>query len=204
MAVTATINVSGVAALRYILVDTTTFYFTGAVDGQKLRLTLQQDGTGSRTVVSGNTPGIMQPSATANDDSTQELIYDAATNTWSGVPQQLSPGSLVLNTTTTNTSLAWTKGLYGISGSSAVTLTITNPTAGPPGIGNDGEIMYFTLLTAQAHVITMATGTTINGSSTTATFTAHIGNALALMALGGKVYIVGANNIGTFAGVVLT
>jgi hypothetical protein len=204
MAVTATINVSGIAALRYVLVDTTTFYFTNGVDGQRLLLTLQQDGTGSRTVVSGNCPGIMAPASGANQDTTMTLVYDAVNNTWNGVPQQLAPGGMVLNTTTTNTSLNWTKGLYGISGGSAVTLTITNPVAGPPGVGNDGEIMYFTLLTAQAHVITMATGTTINGSSTTATFTAHIGNALALMALGGKVYIVGANNIGTFAGVVLT
>lgn len=192
MAVTATLNVSGVAALRYILVDTTTFYFTNAVDGQRLVLTLQQDGTGSRAVVSGNCPGIFQPSSSANVDTTMTLVYDAAQNSWNATSAKVTVGSAAtLQTTTTNTSLNWTAGLYGISGAAATTLTITNPVSGPPGVGNDGEIMYFTNLTAHAHAVTMATGATINGSSTTVTTAAAIGNAVGLMANAGKVYIIG-------------
>ena len=206
MAVTATINVSGVAALRYILVDTTTFYFTNAVDGQRLTLTLQQDGTGSRTVVSGNCPGIIQPSSSANVDTTMTLAYDSAQNSWNAVSSRVTVGSTaVLQTTTTNTTMNWTAGFYGISGAAATTLTITNPVAGPPGVGNDGEIMYFTLLTAHAHAVTMATGTTVNGASTTVTATgAVIGNGFALLALGGKVYTIAGMNITTTSGVTFT
>jgi hypothetical protein len=193
MAVTATINVSGIAAIRYILVDTTTFYFTGAVDGQKLTLTLQQDTTGSRAVASGNTPGIMQPSATASSDTTQQLIYDAATNTWNGTPQQLAPGSLVLNSYTTSTTIAWARGTYAFTSTSTFNLTVTNPVAGPPGVGNDGEVMIFTNLSAKTNGVTMGTTQTINASSTSVAMAGTVGTAVALQAWGGKVYVVAAS-----------
>jgi hypothetical protein len=193
MAVTATLNVSGVAALRYILVDTTTFYFTNAVDGQRLVLTLQQDGTGSRAVVSGNCPGIMSPGATANTDTTQVLAYDSATNTWNGVPQQLAPGGLALNSYTTSTTISWAKGTYAFTSSSTFTLTITNPTAGPPGAGNDGEIMTFVNLSAKVNAVTMGTTSTVNSASTTVTMAGAIGNGFSLQAWGGKVYVVAAS-----------
>lgn len=192
MAVTATINVSGVAALRYILVDTTTFYFTGAVDGQKLTLTLQQDSTGSRTVVSGNCPGIMPPAATANTDTTMILAYDAATNTWNGVPQQSAPGAMALASYTTSTAIPWGKGTYAFTSSSTFTLTVTNPIAGPPGTGNDGEEMIFVNLSAKTNAVTMATTSTVNASSTTITTAGAIGNSVTLQAWGGKVYVVAA------------
>ena len=187
-----TTNVSGVSAIRLILAAATTqLYFTGAVDGQQLNLTLQQDATGGRLVTSGNCPGLVQPSATANDGTTMTLIYDSTTNTWNTPIDSVTMPSQVLQTTTTNTSIAWTRGLYLISGAAATTLTITNPVAGPPGVGNDGEIMIFTNGTAHAHAVTMATGTTINKSSTTITTAAAIGNAVQLMAFGGNVYICG-------------
>jgi hypothetical protein len=200
---TATINVSGIAALRYYLTAATTFYFTGAVDGQKLRLTLVQ-GSGAYTVTSGNCPGIMQPSATSGDDSTQELCYDAATNTWNQVPQGNVAGTLVQNTYTTNTTISWAKGTVLLSGSAAMTLSITNPTAGPPGIGNDGEIMWFGVRSAHAHKITMLTTQSINGSSTTAAFVGVVGEALGLMAFGGNVYIIAGNAISTNGGITLS
>jgi hypothetical protein len=191
MAVIATINVSGVAALRYILVDTTTFYFTNAVDGQKLRLTLQQDATGSRTVASGNCPGIMQPSPTANDDSTQELAYDSASNTWNAVPQQLSPGSLVAQSFTTNASISWAKGLVLLQ--STLTLTITNPVAGPPGVGNDGEVMIFASTgTTGVKTITMTKTQTVNGTSTTVANAGASTDGVQLMAFNGNVYVIQA------------
>jgi len=199
MAVTATINVSGIAALRYILVDTTTFYFTGAVDGQQLRLTLQQDATGSRAVVSGNCPGIIAPNATAGDDTMQLLTYDAANNTWDCQLTSNYGPSQALLTTTTNTALAWTRGLYAISGAAATTLTITNPVAGPPGVGNDGEVMLFTNTTAHAHAITMTTTQSINKSSTTITTAAAIGNAVQLMAFGGNVYVLSTQGVTTLS-----
>ena len=191
MAVTATINVSGIAALRYILVDTTTFNFTGGVDGQKLRLTLQQDTTGSRVVVSGNCPGIMQPSATASDDTTQELVYDSATNTWNAVPQQLSPGAMATQSFTTNTSIAWAKGLVLLS--STLTLTITNPVAGPPGVGNDGEVMIFASTgTTGVKIITMTKTQTVNGTSTSVSNAGASTDGVQLMAFGGNVYVIQA------------
>jgi len=193
MAVTATINVSGVAALRYILVDTTTFYFTNAVDGQRLVLTLQQDGTGSRTVSSGNCPGIIQPAATASTDTTQVLAYDSASNTWNGVPAQLAPGAMALNSYTTSTTISWAKGTYAFTSSSTFTLTITNPTAGPPGTGNDGEVMAFVNLSAKTNAVTMGTTSTVNASSTTVTMAGAIGNGFALQAWGGKVYVISAS-----------
>jgi hypothetical protein len=196
MAVTATLNVSGVAALRYILVDTTTFYFTNAVDGQRLVLTLQQDGTGSRAIVSGNCPGIMSPAATANTDSTQVLAYDSATNTWNGVPQQSAPGGLVLNTTTTNTSIAWARGSWLCSGT--LTMTITNPVAGPPGTGNDGETMIFIQQAASALKLTMGTTQTMNGTSTSVITAAAVGS-IAIQAWGGKVYITAAEGATTLS-----
>jgi hypothetical protein len=186
MAVTATINVSGIRALRYILVDTTTFYFTNAVDGQKLTVTLQQDATGSRTIVSGNCPGLIAPSATATDDTTSELTYDASNNTWNSTPAASAPGALQLNTTTTNTALAWSRGTYLASG--ALTYTITNPVAGPPGVGNDGEVMLFISQAASVVKITMGTTSTINGTSTSIVTAGANGDAIALVAWGGKVY----------------
>lgn len=199
-----TINVSGVAALRYILTANTQFFFTGAVDGQKLRLTLQMDSTGGWTVSSGNCPGIMQPNGTASLDTTQELIYDAATNTWNGVPQQLAPGSVAFTTFTTNSTITWQKGTVILSGAAAITLTITNPTSGPPGTGNDGEVMTFVVGTAHAHKITMATTTSINASSTSATFVGHIGEAMVLEAQTGNVWVTAQSTISTNGGVTLS
>lgn len=196
MAVTITQPVSGVAALRIILTDVTTLYFTGAVDGQKLRLTLQQDGTGGRLVVSGNCPGIQQPNQTANLDSTQELIYDAQTNTWNAVPQKNAPGSLMLNTTTTNTSISWAAGTWLCSGT--LTLTITNPVSGPPGVGNDGEEMIFVQQAASALKLTMGTTQTMNGTSTSVVTAAAVGG-IVLQAWNGKVYIVGAQGTTTLS-----
>lgn len=192
MAVTATINVSGIQALRFVLVDTTTFFFTNAVDGQKLRLTLQQDGTGSRTVVSGNCPGIMAPSSIANDDSTQELVYDSASNTWNGVPQQVAPGAMILNSFTTSTTIAWARGTVAWTSTATFTITVTNPVSGPPGIGNDGEVMTFVNLSAKTNAVTMGTTSTVNASSTTITTAGAIGNSFQLQAWGGKVYIIAA------------
>ena len=189
MAVTATINVSGIAALQYNLVDTTTFYFTNAVDGQILTLTLQQDATGSRTVVSGNCPGIMQPAPTAGVRTAQRLRYDAVNNAWGAIPQQLYPGSMALNSTTTSTTISWGKGVWLITSSSTITFTITNPVAGPPGVGNDGEVMTFLSQAAGAIKITMGTTQTINGTSTSLLGTGANGNSLSLQAWGGKVYI---------------
>lgn len=199
MAVTITQNVSGIGALRIILTDVTTLNFTNAVDGQRLVLTLQQDATGGRTVVSGNCPGIIQPSATANDDTTQVLTYDSANNTWDSSLINNASLSQVLQTTTTNTSLNWTRGQYAISGAAATTLTITNPVSGPPGVGNDGETMYFYNVTAHAHAITMATTQTVNKSSTTVTTAGAIGNAVALQAFGGNVYVIAASGVITLS-----
>lgn len=201
MAITATINVSGVSGLRYVLTDNTTFYFTNAVDGQNLLLTIQQppSGTGPFTVTSGNCPGIVQVSSLAGKDTTMEMVYDSLNNTWNCIPGANNAGTMFFQTTTTNTSLNWTRGIYGISGSGATTLTITNPVSGPPGVGNDGEIMYFNNLSAQAHVITMATTQTVNGSSTTITTNAAIGNAVALMAFAGNVYVLGARGTITYS-----
>src|SRR5271154_1629860 len=163
-----TTSVSGVSALRIILAASNTYYFSNAGDGQKLTVTFQQAATGSGpfTGTSGNCPGIVPVSSLAGDDTTFNLVYDSLNNTWNGTPSQVTAGSMFFQTTTTNTALAWTRGIYGISGAAATTLTITNPVSGPPGVGNDGEVMIFTDLTAHAHVITMATTSTVNASST--------------------------------------
>ena len=195
-----TTNVSGVNAIRLLLATATTqLYFTGAVDGQQLTLTLQQDATGGRLVTSGNCPGLVLPSATANDDITQVLVYDASNNSWDTSLVGVTATSQTLNTTTTNTSLAWTKGAYAISGAAATTLTITNPVSGPPGVGNDGEVMWFTNTTAHAHAVTMTTTQSINKSSTTITTAGAIGNSVQLMAFGGNVYVVSASGVTTLS-----
>ena len=187
---TNTINVSGVAALRFIMTSNDTYFFTNGVDGQVLKLTLQQDGTGSRTVTSGNCPGIMQPATGANQDTTMYLIYDAAVNNWNAIPNQTPSGAMFLNTFTTATTIAWARGTVALSGAAVTTLTITNPVSGPPGVGSDGEIMWFTATTAHAHAVTMGTTQSINGSSTTITIAGAIGNAFGIQAWGGKVYIL--------------
>lgn len=193
---TNTINVSGVAAIRWIMTSNDTYYFTGAVDGQVLKVTFQQDGTGSRTVTSGNCPGIMQPSTAANVDSTQLLIYDATQNSWNALPQQNSPGSLVLQTTTTNTTIAWQKGTWLVSGT--LTMTITNPVSGPPGVGNDGETMIFVQQAASALKLTMGTTQTMNGTSTSVITAAAVGS-ISLQAWAGKVYITTAQGATTLS-----
>lgn len=196
MATTVTKNVSGVAALRLLLADLTTLYFTNAVDGQRLLLTLQQDATGGRLIVSGNTPNIGQPNQTATVDTTYLLTYDAAQNAWNSVPAKLAPGSLNLNTTTTNTSIGWAAGTWLCSGT--LTLTITNPVSGPPGVGNDGEIMYFVEQAASALKLTMGTTQTMNGTSTSVITAAAVGS-IALQAWAGKVYIIAAEGTTTLS-----
>lgn len=196
MAVTITQNVSGVAAIRFILTDTTTFNFTNGVDGQRLLVTLQQDGTGGRTVVSGNCPGLIQPNGSANTDTTFQLVYDSTQNAWNGVPAQLAPGSLLLNTTTTNTTIAWARGTWVVSGT--LTMTITNPVAGPPGVGNDGETMIFVQQAASALKLTMGTTQTMNGTSTSVITAAAVGS-IQLQAWAGKVYITAAEGTTTLS-----
>lgn len=190
---TNTINVSGVAALRFVMTSNDTYYFTNGVDGQVLKLTLQQDGTGSRTVTSGNCPGIIQPATGANQDTTMYLVYDAVNNTWNGMTQQLAPGAMLLNSLTTSTTMAWARGTVAWTSTATFTITVTNPVAGPPGVGNDGEIMYFVSLSAKTNAVTMGTTQTVNASSTTVTLAGAIGNAVGLQAWGGKVYIVSAS-----------
>ena len=133
----------------------------------------------------------MQPSATASDDTTQELCYDAATNTWSGVPQQLAPGAMATQSFTTNASISWAKGLVLLQ--STLTLTITNPTAGPPGVGNDGEVMIFASTgTTGVKTITMTKTQTVNGTSTTVANAGVSTDGVQLMAFGGNVYVIQA------------
>lgn len=196
---TVTTNVSGIAAIRIILTANNTYYFTGAADQQQLTVTWQQDGTGGRTVTSGNCPGIIQPTATANDTTTFTMVWDASDNTWTTPMDAVTASSQVLQTTTTNTALAWTRGIYLISGAAATTLTITNPVSGPPGVGNDGEVCWFCNGTAHAHAITMTTTQSINKSSTTITTAAAIGNAVGLMAFGGNVYIISTQGTTTLS-----
>lgn len=190
---TNTINVSGVAALRFVMTSNDTYYFTNGVDGQVLKLTLQQDGTGSRTVTSGNCPGIVQPATGANQDTTMYLVYDAVNNTWNGMTQQLAPGAMFLNSFTTSTTIAWARGTVAWTSTATFTITVTNPVSGPPGVGNDGEIMYFVNLSAKTNAVTMGTTSTVNASSTTVTLAGAIGNAVGLQAWGGKVYIISAS-----------
>ncbi len=195
-----TTSVSGVSALRIVLAASNTYYFTNAVDGQKLRVTFQQaaSGSGPFTVTSGNCPGIVQVASGAGQDTTFEMVWDSLNNTWIPLQSANNNGNAFFQTTTTATSLAWTRGIYGISGAAVTTLTITNPVSGPPGVGNDGEIMYFNVLTAHAHAVTMATTQTVNGSSTTITTAGVIGNAVALMAFAGNVYVIGSSGTITF------
>lgn len=187
----ATYNVSGVAALRILLSTATTqLFFTNAVDGQVLQLILQQDGTGGRLVTSGNCPGLLQPSTLANDDSICTLIYDASINEWGAIAEQLAPGALAVKAYTTNASIGWARGLVTLSGT--LTLTITNPVAGPPGVGNDGEVMIFSSIGAGVQKVTMTTTSTINASSTSASNAGAVGDGFQLMAFGGNVYLVEA------------
>ena len=64
-----------------------------------------------------------------------------------------APGAQLLNSYTTNTSIAWARGTYAFTSSSTFTLTVTNPTSGPPGVGNDGEIMTFVNLSAKTNAV---------------------------------------------------
>lgn len=193
MAVTATINVSGVAALRYILVDTTTFYFTNAVDGQKLTLTLQQDTTGSRAVASGNCPGLQQPSPTASDDSTQVLIYDSASNTWNSAPASLiggvGPQTITYGASGPGLAINKNAGTCILTGAGVVAATLVQPVAGPPGVGDDGVILRIVSASAHAHtVITSADG--IGPAADTLTFAA-VGAGVSLQAYGAIWYLIG-------------
>jgi len=189
-----TTNVSGVNQLRILLSTATTqLYFTGAVDGQQLTLTLQQDATGGRLVTSGNCPGLVLPSATANDDTTQVLVYDASNNSWDTSLVGVAANSMALSAKITTAAIAWSKGLYTLGSSGAITETVTNPVSGPPGVGNDGEVMTFCNITAHAHAVTMATASTVNAVNTTITTAGAVGNAFSIMAFSGNVYIVAAS-----------
>ncbi len=189
---TQTINVSGISALRWILTGNDTFYFTNAVDGQKLLVTFQQppSGTGPYTPVSGNCPGLIGISQVSSDDTTIALVYDSTNNTWNGLPNQFSPASFVVSSTTTTSSIAWTRGLFLVTASAAVTLTVTNPVSGPPGVGNDGEVMLFVGQAAHAIKLTMGTTSTMNGTSTSIVNDGGTaGQSYALLANAGKVYL---------------
>lgn len=190
---TVTTNVSGVRALRILLTGNNTYYFTGGVDGQKLTLTMQQDGTGSRTVTSGNCPGIVAPAATASTDTTCELVYDASVNLWVAAINQVPAGAGTSFSYTTSSTISWARGTYFFTSTSTFALTITNPVAGPPGTGNDGEIMTFCNLSAKTNSVTMGTTQTVNASSTSVQMAGAIGNGFSLQAWGGKVYIVSAS-----------
>jgi hypothetical protein len=199
MAVTSTINVSGVAQLRYILVDTTTFFFTGAVDGQKFILILQQDGTGGRTVVSGNVPGIPQPDQAAAADTIYFLVYDAASNDWAVEDVGALDSSGALTAYTVAGAITVQPGLNTIGGASAQAYTLAAPVSGAQANGGqDGLTMVFTTVSAFAHTITTPANK-INGSLHIITFTgATAGLTITLQASGGVWYVI-ANSGGTLS-----
>lgn len=88
-------------------------------------------------------------------------------------------------------------GSYAITKGSAAALTLAAPTSGSQASGGqDGLRILVTSNTAFAHVIT-ATGLLQTGATAvnTATFAAHAGATVELMAYGGKWNVVAANAV---------
>jgi|FreactTroBogLake_1042271.scaffolds.fasta_scaffold02908_10 hypothetical protein len=191
-----TINVSGIAELRFVLAANTQFYFTGAVDNQKLRLILQQPVSGGPfTVSSGNCPGLQQPNATAGDSSAQELTYDAVTNTWNGVPppaiggNSQAPQIIAYGASGAGLAINKNAGMCILNGGGVVAATLVQPVAGPPGIGDDGVVLKIVSGSANAHTVkTSADG--ISPAADTITF-GTVGAGVTLQAFDAVWYMIG-------------
>lgn len=80
-------------------------------------------------------------------------------------------------------------GTVMVLGGAADLMTLANPVAGGPGIGDDGKSLVIISNTAFAHTITTGAHG-INGNKNIATFGAAIGNLIELRAYGGAWYMV--------------
>jgi hypothetical protein len=79
---------------------------------------------------------------------------------------------------------------FTLGSAGAITITLATPVAGSQqNGGDDGKILLFSTLTAQAHVVTTAANK-INTNKITATSSAAIGNFLMLVANGGFWWVV--------------
>lgn len=81
---------------------------------------------------------------------------------------------------------------YMFTKGSAALMTLAAPTAGAPGIGDDGTIIEIYSSTAFAHSITSPAGTLQTGgaANTSITFNAFAGASVGLMAYNGKWIII--------------
>jgi hypothetical protein len=104
-------------------------------------------------------------------------------NTTGRFPAAAQNPNVVLITTTGASTIVPQPGFYLLDGASACNVTISNPVAGGPGVGDDGVQLTFTALTAHAHTVICPTGT-LNNASTTLTFAA-VGDQAVLTAYNG-------------------
>lgn len=91
---------------------------------------------------------------------------------------------------TTPLTLAAQSGHFTLGTGGALTITIATPVAGPASQGgDDGKVISFSTLTAQAHVVQTAANK-INTNKVTATSSAAIGNFIMLVANNGIWWVV--------------
>jgi hypothetical protein len=190
-------NVSGVKVLSLILTDNTSIQLTGGVGGQELTLELNQDTTGGWTVSNGgNVPGLQQPNPTVKTRSTQQLLYDASTNTWNAAPNAVvaagaqGPTTIAYGASGAGLAINKNSGWTILNGAGVVAATLAVPVAGPPGVGDDGLVLKVSSASAHAHTITTPS-LGIAGVSDTITFTALAGDGITLQAYDGLWYATG-------------
>lgn len=90
--------------------------------------------------------------------------------------------------------IAISSGLVGLGSSGALAMTLATPTAGGPGVGQDGTRIFIVAETAHAHTVTTAANKIKNtaASGDTLTFAAQ-GDSVELEACAGLWYVRSIN-----------
>lgn len=191
---TAAFSITGFAASAngaiLTIWNTTVYPMTIAnQSGSSLAANRITTGTGANIIVPGK--GSIQIIYSSGDSAWLTVVPSSANATPIPAVISAASGAIAIPGTTNGQvviSYAAGNGAY----------TILAPTTGGPGVGNDGQILLITSLTARSHVITCASdGFNAKGSSGTVTLSGDIGDNALLLAYGGHWYVL--NNFNSVA-----
>lgn len=193
---TVTLATSGQASVRLLLDDNYTINLQPGIDGQQFLIQFQQDPTGGRTVTEGTgVKGTPPINSEANQTTSVEYTFDVHVGKWAST---LAQGQQGITALTVSGAIPVKQGLVTLGGGSAQAYTLVAPTAGGPGVGDDGKVLKIVLATAHAHTVTVGTALAINGTDDVITFAGAAGNSVQLQANNGIWWTI-ANAGGTLS-----
>lgn len=176
----------GVNGATLTLWNSTTYAMTIANDATSTAANRILTGTGANIIIPGNGSITMVYSQT---DARWLVAPTNISATFVPVVSNAASGAIAIPS---KTGAEWLTTYNAGAGA----YTLAAPTAGAAGVGQDGQTLKLSSLSAQAHVITGSVdGFNAKGASGTLTFGGAIGDSCELLAYNGHWYVISSKNV---------